>query len=104
MNLKYKTAMAAAALLVTPMAFAAENYPTRPLRMIVPFPPGGGTDIMARMVGQRLTDAFGVRVVVDNRGGAAGNYRHRVGGEGQSGWTHDDDRLGEYHLHQRQPA
>ena len=52
--------------------FAAERYPARPLRMIVPFPPGGGTDIMARMVGQRLTDAFGVQVVVDNRGGAAG--------------------------------
>jgi tripartite-type tricarboxylate transporter receptor subunit TctC len=52
--------------------FAADPYPTRPLRMIVPFPPGGGTDIMARMVGQRLTDAFGVQVVVDNRGGAGG--------------------------------
>jgi tripartite-type tricarboxylate transporter receptor subunit TctC len=51
---------------------AADSYPTRPLRMIVPFPPGGGTDIMARMVGQRLTDALGVQVVVDNRGGAAG--------------------------------
>jgi tripartite-type tricarboxylate transporter receptor subunit TctC len=51
---------------------AADPYPSRPLRMIVPFPPGGGTDIMARMVGQRLTDAFGVQVVVDNRGGAAG--------------------------------
>ncbi len=72
MFLNYKTVISAAAMLATPMAFAAENYPTRPLRMIVPFPPGGGTDIMARMVGQRLTDAFGVQVVVDNRGGAGG--------------------------------
>ena len=53
-------------------ACAAGTFPSRPLRLIVPFPPGGGTDIMARMVGQRLTDAFGVQVVVDNRGGAAG--------------------------------
>ena len=53
-------------------AFAAESFPSRPLRLIVPFPPGGGTDIMARMVGQRLNDAFGVQVVVDNRGGASG--------------------------------
>ena len=53
-------------------ACAADTFPSRPLRLIVPFPPGGGTDIMARMVGQRLTDAFGVQVVVDNRGGAAG--------------------------------
>jgi tripartite-type tricarboxylate transporter receptor subunit TctC len=53
-------------------ACAAESFPSRPLRLIVPFPPGGGTDIMARMVGQRLNDAFGVQVVVDNRGGAAG--------------------------------
>ena len=65
---------AAATLLVTSSiaTLTADTYPTRPLRMIVPFPPGGGTDIMARMVGQRLTDAFGVQVVVDNRGGAGG--------------------------------
>ena len=51
---------------------AAETFPSRPMRLIIPFPPGGGTDIMGRMVAQRLTDAFGVQVVVDNRGGAAG--------------------------------
>jgi tripartite-type tricarboxylate transporter receptor subunit TctC len=72
MMLKHKTAVVITALLTAPAAFAADGYPSRPLRMIVPFPPGGGTDIMARMVGQRLTDAFGVQVVVDNRGGAGG--------------------------------
>ena len=51
---------------------AAETFPSRPLRLIVPFPPGGGTDIIARMVSQRLNDAFGMQVVVDNRGGASG--------------------------------
>lgn len=51
---------------------AADNFPLRPMRLIIPFPPGGGTDIMGRMVAQRLIDAFGTQVVVDNRGGAAG--------------------------------
>ncbi len=52
--------------------FGADAFPARPMRLIIPFPPGGGTDIMGRMVAQRLNDAFGVQVVVDNRGGAAG--------------------------------
>lgn len=51
---------------------AADNFPLRPMRLIIPFPPGGGTDIMGRMLAQRLIDAFGTQVVVDNRGGAAG--------------------------------
>ena len=47
-------------------------YPSRPLRLIVPFPPGGGNDILARAVGQRLSPIVGQPVVVDNRGGAGG--------------------------------
>ena len=72
MNPNFQTAIAIVTLLAAPMAWAADKYPARPLRMIVPFPPGGGTDIMARMVGQRLNDALGMPVVVDNRGGAGG--------------------------------
>ncbi len=48
------------------------SYPDRPLRLIVPFPPGGGNDILARVVGQRLTESLGQQVIVDNRGGAGG--------------------------------
>jgi len=48
------------------------TYPDRPLRLIVPFPPGGGNDILARAVGQRLTESLGQQVIVDNRGGAGG--------------------------------
>ncbi len=50
----------------------AAKYPHKPIRMIVPFPPGGGTDIMARMFAQKFADAAGQAVVVDNRAGAGG--------------------------------
>lgn len=50
----------------------AEDYPTRPVRFIVTYVPGGGTDIVARMVGQKLTEAWGQQVIVDNRGGGGG--------------------------------
>ncbi|MCE9642512.1 MAG: tripartite tricarboxylate transporter substrate binding protein [Betaproteobacteria bacterium] len=51
---------------------AAQAYPARPIRFIVPFPPGGGNDTMARMIGNKLTAALGQQFVVDNRAGAGG--------------------------------
>jgi len=51
---------------------AADDYPNRPLRFVVPFPAGGSTDIIARIIGQQLTELLGRAVVVDNRPGAAG--------------------------------
>ena len=53
-------------------AAAAPEFPTRPLRYIVPFPPGGSTDLMARIVAAGLTDGLGQSIVIDNRGGAGG--------------------------------
>lgn len=65
-----------AALFVVAVAASwasAQTYPSRPIRLVVPFPAGGTTDILAREVGQRLTLSFGQSVVIDNRPGAGGN-------------------------------
>ena len=60
----------AAAFLITPcLTLGQSAYPTKPIRWIVPFPPGGSTTIIARMTGQKLTESWGQQVVVDNRGG-----------------------------------
>ncbi|HEV8517351.1 MAG TPA: tripartite tricarboxylate transporter substrate binding protein [Burkholderiales bacterium] len=53
-------------------AAQSQNYPSKPIRFIVPFPPGGGNDIVGRIVAQKLAEGFGLSVVVDNRGGAGG--------------------------------
>ena len=51
---------------------SAGTYPSRPVRMIVAFPPGGGSDIVARTIGQKLVERWGQQVVVENRPGAGG--------------------------------
>ena len=50
----------------------AQDYPNRPLRLIAPFPPGGGIDFLARILGQKMTESWGQQVVVDNRSGGSG--------------------------------
>ncbi len=64
------TLVAACAL---PQAVLAQNFPERPIRFVAPYAPGGTTDLLTRAVAQKLTDALGVAVVVDNRPGAGGN-------------------------------
>ena len=56
----------------------AQNFPVKPVRMVVGLAPGGGTDIVARMVGQRLGAATGQQVIIDNRAGASGNIAAEI--------------------------
>lgn len=72
--LKKTFAAALVAAFATGPALAADaSYPNRPVRMIVPFAPGGPTDVISRTIAQKLTEAWGQQVVVDNRAGAGGN-------------------------------
>jgi tripartite-type tricarboxylate transporter receptor subunit TctC len=75
-NMLRFTACLAAAALVLPLpasAQSADAYPSRPVKVLVPYAPGGATDIIARIVAAKLTESFGQSVIVENRPGASGN-------------------------------
>ena len=73
MQISIQLAISATALLLIGVApVIAQDYPNRPLRLIAPFPPGGGVDFLARMVGQKMTENWGQPVVIDNRSGGSG--------------------------------
>ena len=55
-----------------PAAASAQDFPSKPIRLIVPFPPGGPNDLIARVVGQKMSEILKQQVVIDNRGGAGG--------------------------------
>src|SRR5690606_34644155 len=61
------------ACLCAPLVAAAQSYPTKPVRVIVVFPPGGSNDVTARIVFQKMSEIVGQQFVVENRGGAAGS-------------------------------
>ena len=67
-----RAALAAVVLCLCAFGAAAQTYPSRPIRFIVPFPPGGGNDIVARIIAVRLSEGLGQQLVIDNRGGAGG--------------------------------
>jgi len=64
--------LAILSLVVLPPPSAAEDFPAKPIRLIVPFPPGGPNDIIARVIGQRMSEIVHQPIVIDNRGGQAG--------------------------------
>ncbi|HTE14959.1 MAG TPA: tripartite tricarboxylate transporter substrate binding protein, partial [Burkholderiales bacterium] len=65
-------AVATATMYLAPAATHAQGYPNKPIRMIVPFPPGGGVDFVGRVVGQKLGERLGQQIAIDNRAGANG--------------------------------
>jgi len=65
--------LSALLLAALPLAAFAQSWPAKPIRIVVPYPPGGGTDTAARVIGQKLTETFGRTVLVDSRPGANGN-------------------------------
>src|SRR4051812_16163398 len=64
--------LAALALVAASVSAAAENWPSRPIRMVVPFSPGAASDVLSRIVGARLSEMYGQQLVADNRPGAGG--------------------------------
>lgn len=70
---RWFSVVVAAVSLLASAAVVAQSYPARPITLVVPFPPGGTTDILARAVGGELTKAWGQQVIIDNRPGAGGN-------------------------------
>src|SRR5688500_1544443 len=74
--MKHAVWIAAALLLATPAAFA-QSYPTKPIRLVSPNPPGGANDTLARIMAAKLAGILGGKIIIDNRGGAGG----QIGGE-----------------------
>src|SRR5215203_1738656 len=74
-----RNAALTALLLASLPAFAAAAYPDKPIRLIVPVAPGGGADITARAVAQKLAAAWGQQIIIDNRAGAGGTVGMDIG-------------------------
>jgi tripartite-type tricarboxylate transporter receptor subunit TctC len=80
--MRFKQVMALAAAVVVTAAVSpiavAQDFPTKPINIVVPFPPGGSNDVLARVLGQKMSESFGQPVIVQNKPGAAGNIGTEV--------------------------
>ncbi len=99
-----KCALLVGVALIAALPAAAQNYPVRPVRVIVPYAAGGNTDFTARAIGAKLTDVFGQQVIVDNRPGGATNIGTEVVAKAPpDGYTHADGRRVQRDQHEPVP-
>jgi tripartite-type tricarboxylate transporter receptor subunit TctC len=108
MKLKYKlVVLAAATSMLAPLAVLAQAYPVKTVRVIVPWPPGGANDVVARIVAQRMTEQLGQQVIVENRGGASGTIGSDLVAKGPAdGYTimvHSATHVANPHLYKKLP-
>src|SRR6185295_2857655 len=82
------TALCLLSVIAAPHVTVGQSYPSRPVRIVVGFPPGGPTDIAARLIGQQLAERFAQPFVIENRAGAGGNIAARLAIQAQpDGYT-----------------
>src|SRR5262249_14659197 len=83
------------ALCAMPLTANAQDYPHKPIRLVVPFPPGGPNDIIGRVLGQKMQDLLGQLVIIDNRPGAAATVgADNVAKSKPSGYSNASARAG----------
>ena len=108
MNLKFPLlVLAAAASMLAPLAVFAQNYPVKPVRILIPWPPGGANDVVGRIVAQRMTEQVGQQIIVENRGGASGTIGSDLVAKGPAdGYTimvHSATHVANPHLYKKLP-
>src|SRR5687767_12012457 len=101
-----RVVIALMAFVATGLAFS-QNYPVKPVRVVVPWPPGGSNDIVARLIAQKLSENLGQQFVIDNRGGASGTIgADGVGKSAPDGYTimvHSATHVANPHLYGKLP-
>jgi tripartite-type tricarboxylate transporter receptor subunit TctC len=105
--MKTVSIIAAAALSLAPAIACAQDYPVKPVRVIVPWPPGGSNDVVARIVMQKMSEGLGRQFVVDNRGGASGvpgaDFVAKSPPDGYTIMVHSAAHVSNPHLYRKVP-
>ncbi len=100
-------AAALAALFLAPVAVMAQAYPVKPVRVVIPWPPGGSNDIVGRLVMQKMSENLGQQFVIDNRGGAAGvigaDFVAKSAPDGYTIMVHSTTHVSNPHLYKKLP-
>jgi len=106
-NVLHVTAVILTAALFAPFAAVAQSYPAKPVRVVIPWPPGGSNDVVGRLVLQKLSEWMGQQFVVDNRPGASGvvgsDVVAKAAPDGYTIMIHSTTHLGNAHLYKKLP-